>query len=40
MKHIAHIPHKYIHMRITNNEETIRITDWIDFKKQNMTKNV
>ena len=27
-------------MRITNNEETIRITNWIDFTKQNMTKNV
>ena len=40
MKHITHEPYKYIHMRITNNEETIRITNWIDFTEQNMTKNV
>ena len=40
MKHITHEPYKHIHMRITNNEETIRITNWIDFTKQNMTKNV
>ena len=40
MKHITHVPYTYIHMRITTNEGTIRITNWQDFTKQNMTKNV
>ena len=36
MKHITHVPYKYIQMRITNNEDTIRITNWIDFTKQKL----
>ena len=35
-----HVQYKYIHMRITNNEDTIRIKNWQEFTKQNMTKNV
>ena len=31
MKHIAHIPYKYIH-----NEDTIRITNWQEFTKQKL----
>ena len=40
MKHITHVTYKYIRMRITNNEDTIRIKNWQEFTKQNMTKNV